>query len=104
MHVSSFEFMHTQGGLNMSLEAFTLPISCGGAVLILYSLTVYPHLIKALGCLKLARLALLAAVPCTLLLPVSSLLSPYVMEQVKHTADLQSMPNKYEMGLVCISY
>lgn len=67
----------------MSLEAFTLPISCGGAILILYSLTAYPRVIKALGCLTLARVGLLAAIPCAILLPTSSLLSPYALQQVR---------------------
>ena len=66
----------------MSLEAFTWPISCGGAVLVAYSLAVYPKLTKKLGSVTLARIGLLAGLPGCLLMPTSSLLSPYALQQV----------------------
>ena len=82
-----------QGGIAMSLEAFTWPISCGGAILILYSLTAYPKIIKSLGCINLARIGLLAAIPCALLVPTSSLLSPYALQQVSPTVQCLATVN-----------
>lgn len=72
-----------QGGIAMSLEAFTWPISAGGAVLVLYSLTLYPKIIKSVGALSFARFGLVLAIPGALLLPTASLFSPYLLEQVK---------------------
>ncbi len=67
----------------MSLEAFTWPISCGGVVLVAYSLAVYPKLTKKLGSVTLARIGLLAGIPGCLLMPASSLFSPYLLQQVR---------------------
>lgn len=66
----------------MSLEAFTWPISCGGAFLVVYSLAVYPKLTKKLGSVTQARLGLLAGIPGCLLMPTSSLFSSYALQQV----------------------
>lgn len=66
----------------MSLEAFTWPISAGGVLLVIYSLTLYPRIIKAVGAVNFARVGLIMGVPGALLLPLSSLLSPYALQQV----------------------
>lgn len=56
----------------MPLEAFTWPISCGGVALVVFSLTLYPRLVRKFGALNVIRIGLLAAIPVTLLLPISS--------------------------------
>lgn len=66
----------------MSLEAFTLPITCGGVMLVVYSLTLYPKSVKWFGSLTLARAGLLLSVPGCLMMPSASLLSPYALQQV----------------------
>ena len=79
----------------MSLEAFTWPISCGGVLLIVYSLTLYPKLIKAVGAGNFARLGLVMAIPGALLMPTSSLLSPYALEQVSKSLSTTKPPSSY---------
>ena len=67
----------------MPLEDFTWPISVGGAALVVFSLALYPRLIKRFGSLTLARAGLLFGVPFAMLMPLASAFgSIYALEQV----------------------
>ena len=69
----------------MPLEEFTWPISVGGATLVVFSLALYPRLIKRFGSLKLARAGLFFGVPFAMLMPLASAFgTSYAVEQVSN--------------------
>lgn len=82
----------------MTLEAFTLPLSCGGVILVIYSLTLYSKCVKVFGAKTLARAGLLLSVPGCLLIPSASLLSSFGLQQASSKQstnlkqDLQQFP------------
>ena len=67
----------------MPLEEFTWPLISGGVALVVFSLTLYPQLIKRFGAVTMVRTGLLLGIPATVILPLASLFtSTYLLEQV----------------------
>lgn len=68
----------------MPLEDFTLPISFGGLAMVVFSLGLYPRLIKRFGALTMCRAGLLLGIPATVIMPLASLFTGVnILEQAR---------------------
>ena len=63
------------GGLHMPEKEFALPLTFGGAVLMLYSLFLYPRAQKRYGQLTCCKIGLLLVIPASCIFPASSMFS-----------------------------
>ena len=67
----------SQGGLGMTASAFAWPLAFGGAILMLYSIFVYPELQKKWGRMYCCQIGLLASACAALLIPTSHFFASY---------------------------
>ena len=78
-----------QGGLALPLSEFTYPLACAGALLILFSLFVYPWMVAKYSPLNLCRFGMAGILPFAIMLPLASIVkSSYIAQQVTHDCTL----------------